>query len=140
MSNDIDDDLKDLNPDDLDSIVRWSRKHQFRSRRYEEEPTPKPQPQQTDADAAAISKQWVRYIDDCINKALNNFFDNIEAELNKNFATLDDLKSMREEMRREVSRASNKLIIFDAADARARKHLDDDPQKVVRWDDVRKRG
>lgn len=141
MSDDVDDDLKDLNPDDIDSIIRWSRQQRLRGYHRPEEPAPKPVPKQTDADAAATSKAWVKYIDGCINRALNRFFTNIEEEVVKNFATRDDLKNLRAELHREVSRASNKLIIFDSSDPHAaRKHIDADPDKVLDWNVARKRG
>jgi hypothetical protein len=138
---DEDDDLKDLDPDDIDSIVRWSRKQRLRGRSYEqEEPKPQAKPKQTDTDAAAISKSWVDYIDGVVHRALNRFWENMEEEVVKNFATRDDLDNLRKEMHREVSRASNKLIIFDAGDPRAKKHLDADRDKILDWNAARKRG
>jgi hypothetical protein len=116
MSDD-DDDLKDLDPNNLDSIVSWSRKHQFRSR-SSEEPQAQPERKQqrlTESQASAqVTKDWQAWIDQRISAHVEQVIDIVADETIRN----DDL--LRDQLRREIKEkveTKPRIILYDPQEA-----------------------
>jgi hypothetical protein len=95
---------------------------------------------------------WKTWLDSHLTKFNNEVviqhFDDYHEQVVKEFDLVvkelrDEIKALRAEMQGEITRAisksANRLIIFDSSDPQARKHLKDDPEKILDWSEMRKR-
>lgn len=84
-----------------------------------------------------IAQETSALVDKEIRKAINNLRTELLGQINR--ACDRVYAAAQKDIAAGVQRASNKLIIYDLSDPQATKHLKDDPDKVLNWDDVVKR-